>query len=87
MRASARETREVRELVEKALHKENSALKEELGKTRQELNRARDELKEQKFLPFVRRFIQGRGKVVEEVVAPEKPSSAAQKKQLRQNYM
>jgi hypothetical protein len=71
MRASARETREVWELVESALRQENHTLREEIGKTRQELNRARSELEGRKFLPFVNRFIQGRGRVVEEVSAPD----------------
>jgi len=90
MRASARETREVWELTEKALRQENLALKEEIGTTRQELNRAKTELKGRKFLPFMNRFIQGRGRLVEEVSAPEMPlptTQATQIERMRHAYM
>ena len=87
LRASAQETRDVQELVQKALHQENLVLKEELRKTRQELCRAKSELKGNNLLPFVRRFIQGRGRVVEDVVAPEKPHAATEANQMRYVYM
>jgi len=87
MRASARETREVWELVEIALRQENRELKEEIGKTKQELERAKDELDEKRFLPFVNRFIQGRGTVVQEVRAPETPPPTAQAEQMKHLYM
>ena len=86
LRASAQETRDVRELVEKALRQENLALKEKLKETRQELDRAKSELNGNRLLPFVRRFIHGRGKVVE-VVAPETPPSATLANQMRHYYM
>lgn len=90
MRATARETREVWELTEKALRQENLALKEEIGTTRQELNKAKSELEGKKLLPFVNRFIQGRGRLVEEVSAPEVPlptTQAAQTERMRHAYM
>ena len=87
LRASAQETRDVWALVGNTLRQENLALKEELGKTRQEVERARSELKGNKFLPFVRRFIQGRGRVVGDVAAPDKPTPATQANQARHMYM
>ena len=90
MRASARETREVWELTEKELRQENLALKEEIGTTRQELNKAKSELEGKKLIPFVNRFIQGRGRLVEEVGPPEVPpptTQAAQTERMRHSYM
>jgi predicted RNase H-like nuclease (RuvC/YqgF family) len=87
MRASARETHEVWELVETALRQENFTLKEEIGKTKQELSRAKNELDGKRFLPFVNRFIQGRGRVVEEVSAPEVPPPTAQAERMKHLYM
>lgn len=83
LRASARETREVWELVEKALRQENLTLREDLGKTKQELVKARSELEGKQILPFVRRVIEGRGRLVEEVAAPEKPPPTTQADQER----
>lgn len=87
MRDSARETREVRELVENALRQENVSLKEEIGETRQELNKAKIELERMRVLPFVNRFIQGRGRLIEEVSAPEVPPPTTQAEQMRHAYM
>ena len=87
MRSSARETCEVRELVEIALRQENLALKEEIGKTRKELDKANSELRGKRFLPFVSRFIQGRGRVVEEVDAPEVPPPTTQAERMKRVYM
>ena len=87
MRDSARETREVRELVENALRQENLALKGAIGETRQELNRAKSELNRVKLLPFVNRFIEGRGRLVEEVSAPEPPPTTTQAEQMKHAYM
>jgi len=87
MRASARETCEVWELVEDALCQENLALKEEIKKTRHELNRAKLELNGKHFLPFVNRLVQGRGRLVEEVSAPEAPPPITQAERMRRMYL
>ena len=70
MRASARETREVWERVEKELRQENFGLVDELGKTSKQLKRVQRELKGKKLVPFMRRLLQERGRLVE-VAAPE----------------
>lgn len=72
MRVSARETRESWERVEKELRLENLALVDELGKTSKQLKRVQRELKGKKLVPFMRRFLQERGRLVE-VAAPEVP--------------
>ena len=87
MRESARETREVRELVENALRQENLAMKEEIVETRQQLSKAKSELKRMKLLPFVNRLIEGSGRLVEEVSAPEAPPPTTQAEQMRHAYM
>ena len=72
MRASARETREEWERVEKVLRQENLALKGELDGTSRELKRVQRELKGKKFVPFMRRLLQQRGRLVE-IITQESP--------------
>lgn len=81
MRASARETREVWERVEKELRQENLALVDELGKTSKQLKRAQRELKGKKLVPFMRRLLQERGRLVE-VAAPEAPPETHEEVQI-----
>jgi hypothetical protein len=70
MRASARETRGAWERVEKELRQENLALVEELGKTGKQLKRVQRDLRGKKLVPFMRRLLQERGRLVE-VTAPD----------------
>jgi len=70
MRVSARETRDAWERVEKDLRQENLALVEDFGKTSKQLKRVQRELKARKLVPFMRRLLQERGRLVE-VVAPD----------------
>jgi len=72
MRVSARETREAWERVEKELRQENLTLIEELGKTSKQLKRVQRELKGKKLVPFMRRLLQERGRLVE-VITPQTP--------------
>ncbi len=81
MRASARETREVWERVEKELRQENLGLVDELGKTNKQLKRAQRELKGKKLVPFMRRLLQERGRLVE-VAAPEAPPGTREEVQI-----
>jgi len=81
MRVSARETREAWERVEKELRQENSALVDELGKTSKQLKRVQRELKGKKLVPFMRRLLQERGRLVE-VITPEPPSETSEEPQI-----
>lgn len=81
MRVSARETREAWERVEKELRQENSALVEELGRSSKQLKRVQRELKGKKLVPFMRRLLQERGRIVE-VITPETPSETREEPQM-----
>jgi len=70
MRAFAQETQEEWERVEKALLDENLALKEELGEASRELKTVKRELNGKRAVPFVRRLLQERGRLVE-IVKPK----------------
>lgn len=65
LRAYNQETQEEWERVEKALRDENLALKEELGEASRELKAVKEELSEKRVVPFMHRFLQERGRVVE----------------------
>lgn len=80
MRASARETRETWERAEKELRQENVALGDELAKTNKQLKRVQSELKGKKLVPFMRRFLRERGRIVE-VIAPETPEGPSEELQ------
>jgi hypothetical protein len=73
MRASARDTREEWERVERALRQEISVLNKELSNTQKELTKVKKELKGKKVIPFVQRLIQGQGSSVEEMITLEEP--------------
>jgi len=70
MRAFAQETQEEWGRVEKALLDENLALKEELGEASRELKTVKRELNGKRAVPFVRRLLQERGRLVE-IVKPK----------------
>jgi len=76
MRVSARETREVWERVEKELRQENLALVDELGKTSKQLKRVQKELRGKKLVPFMRRLLQERGRLVEVAAPEERPDTS-----------
>lgn len=70
IRAFAQETQEEWERVEKALRDENIALKQELGEASRELKRVKRQLNGKMAVPFMRRLLQERGRLVE-IVKPE----------------
>ena len=73
MRASARDTREEWERVERALREEIGVLRNGLGDTEKALAKVRKELQGKKVVPFVQRLIQGKGRLVEEMITLEEP--------------
>ena len=73
MRAFAQETQEEWERVEKALRDENRTLKQELGEAGRELKRVKRQLNGKIAVPFMRRLLQERGRLVE-IVKPEDDS-------------
>ena len=73
MRASARDTREEWERVERALREEIGVLKNGLRDTVEALAKANKELQGKKDIPFVRWLIQGKGWLVEEMITLEIP--------------
>ena len=76
MRASARDTREEWERVERverALRQEISALNKELADTKKELAKFKKELKGKKGIPFVQRLFRGQRSLIEEMVTLEEP--------------
>ena len=77
MRVSARDTREEWERVERTLREEIGVLKGALEKTEKELRKVQKELKGKKVVPFVQRLIQGRGRLVEEMITLEEPPQSA----------
>ena len=76
MRTSVRDTREEWERVQRALREEISVLRSELGNMEKELTKVKKELKGQ-VVPFVQRFIQGRSRLVEEMITLEEPPQTA----------
>jgi predicted RNase H-like nuclease (RuvC/YqgF family) len=82
MRASARATREEWEQMEKELRHENLALKNELEKTSKQLKRTQRELKGKRLVPFMRRFLQERGRLVEVITHEETPPGAHEEVQV-----
>ena len=70
MRAFAQETQEEWERTEKVLRDENLALKQELGEASRELKRAKRQLNGKMAVPFMRRLLLERGRLVE-IVKPE----------------
>ena len=77
MRASARDTREEWERVERALREEVSVLKNGLRDTEKALEKVKKELQGKKVIPFVQRLIQGKGRLVEEMITLEEPPQVA----------
>ena len=77
MRASALNTREEWERVERALLEEIGVLQKELSKTEKELTKVKKELRGKTVVPFVQRLIQGRGRLVEEMITLEEPPQSA----------
>jgi septal ring factor EnvC (AmiA/AmiB activator) len=73
MRASARDTREEWERVERALREEIDVLKNSLVDTEEALAKAKKELQGKKVVPFVRRFIRRKGRLAEETITLEEP--------------
>jgi len=73
MRASARDTREEWERVERSLREEIGVLRKGLGNTLKELTKVKKELQGKKVVPFVQRLIQGKGRLVEEMITLEEP--------------
>lgn len=73
MRASARDTREEWERVERALREEVFVLKNGLEDTEKALTKVKKELQGKKVIPFVQRLIQGKGRLVEEMITLEEP--------------
>ena len=70
MRVFAQETQEEWERVEKTLRDENRTLKQELGDASRELKRVKRQLNGKIAVPFMRRLLQERGRLVE-IVKPE----------------
>ena len=70
MRAFAQETQEEWERVEKVLRDENLALKQEFRESSRELKRVKRQLNGKMAVPFMRRLLQERGRLVE-IVKPE----------------
>jgi len=77
MRTSALNTREEWVSVERALREEIGVLRKELGNTEKELTKVKKELRGKMVVPFVQRLIQGRGKLVEEMITLEEPPQSA----------
>jgi hypothetical protein len=73
MRASARDTREKWERVERALRKEIDVLRNALGDTKKALAKVKKELQGKKGVSFVQRCIQGKRNLVEEMITLEEP--------------
>jgi hypothetical protein len=74
MRASARDTREEWERVERALREENGILRNGLVDAEKALAKVKKELQGKKVVPFVQRLIQGKGRLVEEMITLEEPT-------------
>ena len=70
MRAFAQETQEEWERVEKALRDENRTLKQEFVEASRELKKVKRQLNGKVAVPFMRRLLQERGRLVE-IVKPE----------------
>jgi len=73
MRASARDTREEWERVERSLREEIGVLRKSLGNTEKELVKVKKELQGKTVVPVVQRLIQGKGRLVEEMITLEEP--------------
>jgi len=73
MRASARDTREEWERVERALREEIGVLRVGLVDTEKTLAKVKKELQGKKVVPFVQRLIKGKGRLVEEMITLEEP--------------
>ena len=73
MRVSARDTREEWERVERTLREEVGVLKVRLVDTEKDLVKVRKELQGKKVIPFVQRLIQGKGRLVEDMITLEEP--------------
>ena len=73
MRASARHTREEWERVERALREEICVLRNVLGDTKKALAKVKKELQGKKGVPLFQRLIQGKRRLVEEMITLEEP--------------
>jgi chromosome segregation ATPase len=83
MRASVRTTREDWERAEKELRQESRALVDELGKTNKELKRVHRELKGKRLVPFMRRLLQERGRIVEAIPQESTPPDTATREEVQ----